>query len=363
MSLTEEIQKNRESYLSGKLNYVPFNDLGKFTQLFPGTMRGDVTCITGSTSVSKTGLSRYLIEHSAIPWAINNKKNVHVIRFGLEETPIQYDFTLLSYRIFKNIGVEYNLRDFLAIGRTVEEAHLPDIKKAEDQVKMMKKYVTYESNVFNSYGFWKHTRNFAANRGKFYLKGKEVGIEGTGIESGWDEYRPNDPDEFVIVIVDNLSYVTKQKDEKDQSEAIWNTVENLRKFAANKLNYCVYFVQHQNSESENQESRKDKLILPTESGLAINKQVARGYLNLIGVANPNKVNTSGVDTPLRNWDGHDLKLWGNYLRTVNILKSRWGNTNENASIFNAGRSGYFSEIPKGGTIEYKNFIDNLKNFK
>lgn len=357
--LTGKIGKNHHNFVNGILNYVPFPDLGEFTEFFPGLMRGDVTCFTGTASVSKSALTRALLEHHVIPWAINNKKNLKIIRFGLEESKLQYDYSLLSNRIYKDHGIEYNIRDFECVGRTIKEEHLPLIKASEDKVNRMLKYVDYVDNTYNSFGFWKHVRNFAAGRGKFYKAGKEVSPE----NDGWDNYVPNDPDEFVIVMVDNLSYVQKQEKEADQREGIWNTVENLRKYAAIKLNYIVNFVQHQDATSENQDSRKDKTILPTENGLAINKSVSRAYLNLIGIANPNKANTAGVDYNIRNWDGHDLKAWNNYLRTLNILKSRWGMTNVHTNVFNAGRSGYFSKIPKTGTPEYTQFVKDLKNFQ
>lgn len=62
--------------------------------------------------------------------------------------------------------------------------------------------------------------------------------------------------------------LSKQKDEKDKAEAIWNAVEYTRRFAANKLNYAVVPIHHQNSDSENQNSREANTILPTENGLA-----------------------------------------------------------------------------------------------
>jgi hypothetical protein len=345
-------------FVEGKLNYLPINPLGKFTEWFPGFMRGDITCLTGTPSSSKSAFSRFLIEHSAIPWAIKNNKNFHLIKFGLEESKTQYEYTLMSYWLYKQWGVEYNIRDFEAVGRAVEEKHIPWINESEDLMLKMMKHINYEDSVYNSFGIWKTVRNFAANRGKFFKDGKEVDVE-----KGWDEYRPDDPEEFVVVVVDNLSYVSAQENEKDQWWAIWNTVENLRKYAAIKLNYIILFLQHQDSTAENQESRKTFNILPTENGLGVNKSVSKAYLNLIGIANPNKANTAGVDYHIRNWGGHDLKTFENFLRTVNILKGRWGTTNVNDTVFNAGRCGYFDTIPKTGTPEYTAFIENLKNFK
>jgi hypothetical protein len=227
-------------------------------------MRGDVTCITGTASSGKSSFSRRICEHSFIPWAIKNGRNVHIIRFGLEESKEQYEMSLLSYWFYQRYKKEYNIKDFLSIGRTIEESDIPLLRKTEELVGKMKKYISYETNDYNSFGIWKKVREFASKRGKFYKNGIQIDVE----KGGWDEYRPDDPDEFVVVIVDNLSYITTQENEKDRHQAIWNTVENLRKYAALKLNYIVVFLQHQDATSENQESRKTGTILPTENGLA-----------------------------------------------------------------------------------------------
>lgn len=86
-------------------------------------------------------------------------------------------------------------------------------------------------------------------------------------------------------------------------------------------------------------------------------------MNLLGIATPNKINSSSADPVLRLWDGHDLTKVGNYARTVNILKGRWGIVNVHTTLFNAGRCGAFFKFPALGTTEYRNFIDNIKQFK
>ena len=360
MNLEKRILEIREATLQGRPNYVPFNDLGEFTKVYPGSLRGMVTCLTGTESSSKSAFSRWLLEHSAIPWAINNKKNLKIIRFGLEENTEQYEYSLLSYRLYQRFKVEYNLMDFNSMGRIIPEAHLPYLKQGEEDVNLMKKFVTYESTTFNSYGFWKKVRDFAAKRGKFLKQGKEVSPE----DDGWDQYLADDPDEFVIIVVDNLSYVTQQKGEADRREAVWNTVENLRRYAALKLNYIVYIVQHQDATSENQESRKEKSILPTAQGLSINKDLRNSYTGFLGIANPNKINQSGVDLNVRLWDGYDLKVFGSYLRTINILKSRFGMVGNHYTTFFAGRSSFFSSLDKPGTPQLRDFITNeLPKFK
>ena len=356
--LTQRILKNHEDFVEGKINYLPFGNLGNFTTWMPGLSRGELTGLTGTPASSKTALAKHLILHQSIPWAIKNNKPVHVIYIGLEESLLQFDYSLLSYQAYIKYGLQYNIKDFESIGRTILKEDISKLEDVEKRVDKMKQYITYETNVYNSYGIWKTIRNFAAKRGKFYLKGVEVHNLS---EDSWDEYRPNNPDEFIVVILDHLLVIKNQSNEKDQAEAMWNTIENLRRYAAIKLNYSVVAIHHQNADSENQESRKDKTILPTENGLAVNKAIARSYFNLIGVANPNKVNSAGTQPTLRIWDNHDLTKLTNYVRTINILKSRYGETNVHDSVFFAGRTGYFSSFPVGE--EYNKFLNNLKNYK
>lgn len=362
LNLTEQIQKNHEDFIAGKVNYLPFNSLGRFTEWMPGFMRGDVSGITGTPASSKTSLSKEILEHSAIPMAIMNNKNVKILRFGLEESKKQYEYSLLSYRGWKDSGLQYNIKDFLSIGRTIKIEDLPLLKKSEKKVEKMLEYIEYVDHIYNSVGIWFYVRNFAFHRGTFYNGTQKI----TAIKDlslGWTHYVANDPEEFIIVVVDNLSYIVKNEGEENDHKAIWNTVEYLRKYAANKLNYCVVFLQHQDATSENQESRKEQTILPTEQGLAKNKEVRFAYLNLIGIANPNKVNAAGSQPTLRVWDGHNVQQFGNYLRTINILKSRFGESNCHTSVFFAGRTGLFKTIPVIGSPEYNTFIQNIKTFK
>jgi hypothetical protein len=267
---------------------------------------------------------------------------------------------MLSYECWNRHQLQYNIKDFLSVGRTIQKKDISLIEEAEVITDKKLVYVEYVDNIYNSIGIWKYIRKFAFGRGKFYNGPIHLTRE-EDLVNGWTHYVPDDPDEFIVVVIDNLSYIVKNKDEDSRHQAIWNTVEYLRKYAANKLNYSIVVLQHQDSTQENQESRKEKTILPTESGLAVNKEVRFAYLNLIGIANPNKVNASGVDPIIRVWDNYPMNIFGNYLRTMNILKSRFGEANVHSSCLFTGRTGWFSEIPQLKTKEYDKMVYNIQN--
>lgn len=362
LNLSEKILKNHEDFVAGKINYLPFKPLGNFTTWMPGLMRGDVTCFTGTPASSKTSLVKKLIIHDGIEWATKENKNFHCIYVGLEEAKSQFLYSLLSYQGFVNYGLQYNIKDFESIGRTIDKNDIGKIGSTEKIVEKMLSYISYYTSTYNSYGIWRIVRDFAQTRGTFFYKEKP--IHSFDENESWDHYVSKDPEEFVVVVIDHLLLTRHQKNEKDQAEAIWNTVEYLRSYAANKLNYSVVVIHHQNADSENQDSRREGQILPTENGLARNKEVARSYLNLIGIANPNKANQSGTTPVIRMWDNHNLGVFGNYLRAINILKSRYGESNVNDSVFFGGRTGWFQSLPPVGTKEYTEFLDKkLKTFK
>jgi len=362
LGLSDKIEQHHKDYLEGKINYLPFKPLGNFTSIFPGLMREEVTCFTGAPASSKTTFAKKLVVHDGVEWAIKNNKNFHIVFFGLEESKSQFLYSMLSYQGFLMRNLQYNIKDFLSIGRTIDINDLPKIKEVEKRVEKMLPYITYIDNVYNSYGMWVAIRNFASQRGTFYYQEKPV-VGKISQDNSWDSYIPNDPEEFIVIVFDNLSFVKSQKDEKDQAEAIWNVVEYLRAYAANKLRYSVVIIHHQNADLENTDNRKQQTILPTEAGLAINKQVSRSYLNLIGIANPNKVNSAGSQPIIQIWDGHNLKVFGNYLRTINFIKSRFGESDVKDTVFFGGRTGWFETIPTIGTPEYTKFVENLKQFK
>lgn len=201
LGLTARITQNHEDYLAGRINYLPFKPLGKFTELFPGLMRGELTAFTGTPASSKTSLAKKLIIHDGIEWAVNNNKNLHILYFGMEESKSQFLYSLLSHQGFLLSGIQYNIKDFECIGRTIKKEDIPLIDRAEKRVEKMLPFITYITDTYNSYGIWKKIREFASKRGKFYYKGVEA--SSFGEDHSWDTYTPNDPNEFVVVILDH----------------------------------------------------------------------------------------------------------------------------------------------------------------
>lgn len=360
MSLVDRIKQNYENKQKGILNYIPFSPLGKVTDWFPGWMRGELSCITGTPASSKTQLLKRWCVIDPVKFARKSGKDVKIIWFGLEETQVQFEYSLMALLGYEMFGMRYNIRNFEFIGKEVNPSDFPKLDQVEERKDQIMKYITYYDSIYNPFGFHTTIRKFAAERGTFYLKGVPL-LDTTDMTSGWDQYTPDNPEEFVIVVLDNTSFIHKEKGHPTDKEAIDATIEYLRSYAVKQFNYSVVVVQHQDSVSENQESRKAKEVLPTLQGLAKSKETQRAYLNVIGIANLNRTNTVGDNTGIQTWNGVNIVHMGNFARVINILKNRYGVVDVNDTVYTDGRVGHFQTIDRGKLNDLYQHIKRISN--
>ena len=356
MTLSERIKKNTEDYKSGIINYLPFPKLGSFTDIFPGISRGEVTCFTGTPSSGKTSLVKWLAVFNGIKWAIKNNKRFHIHYFGLEESQTFFWYSALSWVLWEKFQLRYNVKDFECVGTCVDEKHFGMLEAAEKLVDKMRPYVSYYDSIYNPYGQYKTIREYAWNNGTFY-QGETKITEPSFKENAWDNYIPNNPEEFILVVTDHLLVLHPEKD-KTEHQTIADCVEYGRAYMAKKFNYSVVYIQHQDNTTEGNENRRNQEVLCTMAGLGKNKEVNKHYLNLIGITNLNRTNETGNNTGIQNWNGIAIPKMGNHSRTINVLKNRYGTLGNDTCFFD-GKCCNFE------TLDMKNlnqYYDRVKSY-
>lgn len=195
----------------------------------------------------------------------------------------------ITHKIFKDYGKIISPQDLDSVFKTKilsdEDEYLID--KLEPYFDQFEKTVHYIDNIRNPYGIYNYVREYAQANGNYYDKyGNIISINdlnnpNTQAEAQFkvDHYKPNNPNEYVIVITDHVSLLTPEKtDTLHQSMSRFSSNYSLK--MRDRWGYTVVNIQQQSAEQEKQQftsggkSIIDKLR-PSPDGLGDNKLLGR----------------------------------------------------------------------------------------
>lgn len=369
-----KIKNNKKDFEAGVLNYVPLPaEFKQFAAWYPGTRRGEYVGITGGTSSAKSQITRCIYLFNSIHWAIKNKVNLKVLWFGLEESKDEAKYYLLSWLLYKTYGIRYNIEHFEAVGKTVKDEHLDHIGQIEKTFNLFWSYIEFHDAEYTTHGIYNTVLEFAGTRGTFYYRGEVVKVG-----EKYDEYRPNDPKEFVIAVFDHLGILEKT-DEGSDRLAMGQMSRYIRQYICKLLNYIGVAVVQQMSEMENLEHIKSDQVYASLQGFGDNKTITRDMMTIIGITSPARygINTLNTNqTHLGNKGSFNVgKLEvGDAYRVLGILKRRFGLVNKRTLLLFDGCVGFFKgvestdEISEWGEImrtyeeaEYSKYIVSQDN--
>lgn len=354
--MISKIEQSRNDYLDNKFKCIPF-ELKRLNKIVPGIIKGSLDCITANSSVGKTTLAKKLYVYDAIKFAIENNIKLSILYFGLEESEEEFDFALFSYLTYKVTKIRSNITDFSSFIEAYPTENIEKIKQAgvEDLFRQYKSYVTFYESVYNSWGIYLETRNYARKRGKFYYKGKELTnddfMKGN---PAYDLYKPNDSEEFVITIIDHVSELIPQKDEPSLKHSIDKLVQHMRLYVTKLLKYNVLCIHQQDSSQESVQNKKENYIKPKLQGLGDSKTVGRAYINVFGLFNP-------IRYGLSTYGNYDIYRLDKYFRVMNIIKQRYGSVGEEVPLFFDGKVANIITMPKTDDKENLNKVIDKVN--
>ena len=197
----------------------------------------------------------------------------------------------------------------------------------------------------NATGIYKQARLYAENNGTTYYKKIEIKNKNGEIvdtRQGFDYYVPNNPDEYVLIIVDHISLIEPERG-MDLRESI-NKLSEYMVLLRNRYKYIPVIVQQQSTESTGLDALKMNRIRPTISGLADSKYTGRDLTLMLGMTNP-------YAHDLQSYCGYDIsKLKGN-VRFLEVVVNREGQSNGLIALYFDGACNYFMECPQPNDAE------------
>lgn len=348
MIFNRAIQRIEENS-NKKYNCIPWG-LERFEEVLPGIMQRKYYIVTASTGVSKTQFTDEFFMYRPIEFVLNTETDIKVkiFYYSLEvdkESKIIQGIARKLYRDYKMI-VPFNR--ILSMNKSrVSQEEFELIKQTKEYFEKLEDFVYIYDEHINPYGIYKRLHDYAETHGKIVKKkiNKKVvtasGKVETHEEEVFDYYVPNNPNEYVIIVVDHISLLSPELglSIKGTIEKHSNNMITLR----NKFGYTAVVVQQQMAAQEELEFHKGRTIesklIPSLLGLAESKLTGRDADVVLGLFSPSR-------HEITDFRGYNIgKLQDNY-RSLHVLKYRSGSPNGVSSLYFNGAVNQFQELEK-----------------
>lgn len=355
------LKERQQKVLNGGVNCIP-SPFPRFRNEFPGTEQGKYIVVTGATKSSKTQISNYLFIYNTVLFIYHNpgKIRAKIFVFPLEETKeaitLRFMAFLLNYITKGKVCVSPTDLKSTDERKPVSDEIL-DLMNSEEFNAIFKIYdevVTFYE-VKHPTGINIVMENYAKAHG--HIKYRELVFEEVDELTGekkqikrlvFDKYVPDDPDEYIIWMVDHVGLFTCEKDHPTIKQAIEQNSDNAVRLR-NRYNYTYVGVQQQNSETTNLEAFKSNKIRPTKDGLKDSKRPGEDCDILIGMTCPNAFELQG-------YMKYDVTKLKDYLKILEVALNRGGRANILCPLFHDGAINDYKELPLPTNTEKMNRV-------
>lgn len=321
--------------------------------------------VTANTGVGKSKFTKHLFVKKPYDFVKNNPKTglkLRIIYFALEESVASFEDNIMVMRLAEKHGIYKGISYLRSYKKEYLSEEILDLLEADEEWRQ--EFLDHVDVVEedNPTGMWKHCKKLADELGVTQPKMVKVkkflpdGSHKYVIEQRGTEYIPNDPDMYVIVVVDHINLIKPEKAPKYRTQegktprvlSKHETIERwvtdyARNVLCKKWGWSVVNVIQQSAESEKQQYSKSggsiaAKVEPSLEGFGNNKEIQRDHDVILGLFNPHRYKIPEVQ-------GWDIRKVRDYYRQVSILKNRIGEDYKKVSLFFEGATGTFKEMP------------------
>jgi hypothetical protein len=364
------LEERRNRVLSGQINCIPL-PFHRFRREFPGIEQGVYYLVSGATKASKTQLTNYLFVYNTIMYMFYNpgKIQAKIFYYALEETAEAVTLRFMAFLL-------HHLDNTITISptdlkSTDETKPLPEnVLKAMKSEKFAQIMHLYEEIITfydskNPTGIWKDFTLYAKENGTTHYKPIEMKDDfGKPVTRNmFDYYTPNNPDEYVFIIVDHVSLLDSERGKDGRSMSLKETIDKLSEYmviARNRYKYIPVLVQQQSTETSNLEAFKNDKIRPTKAGLADSKYTGNDCSCMIGITNPASFDKA-------DYLGYNITILKDKFRLMEVVLNRNGRANGLCPLLFDGAINNYTELPraddKNAMQRVYEQITNKNNYK
>ena len=357
----ENIVNKRERILSGKVNCIPWQ-LPRFEESSPGIEQGKYYQITAQSKAGKTQLADALFVFNTVKQIIDDNLDIRlkIFYFSLELSKEEKMLSCFANILYIKEGLRIAPTDLKSTHakKVLSSEVLEIISKYQKYFDKIEEIVEFIDDIRHSTGIYDLVRKYALANGTVYYRDIVIKGEITQVE---DRYEPNDPEEYVMIIIDHIGLIQPQKLNGTQlslHESISLLSSDYLIKLRNRFNYIPVVVIQQAIAGENIEHKKAGALRPSVANLGDNKLIARDCNMMIGIFSPFK-------HEIPEYMGYDVTKFKDNIRFMEIIISRDGGAGTICPLYFDGAVTYFKELPRSDDKESMekvyNFLKNIKN--
>ena len=222
--------------------------------------------------------------------------------------------------------------------KPVPEYVLALLEKYKDYFNKIEEIVEFVDDIRHPTGIYNMVRKYALANGKVHYREVNTGNEIIQVE---DYYEPNDPEEYVIIMIDHIGLISAEKRNGVQlslHESITVLSSDYLIKLRNRFGYIPVVIQQQAQAQESIENKKANRLKPTLDGLGDNKLTQRDADIILGLFSPYR-------HEIPEYQGYDVKLFKDNIRFLEIIGGRDGGGGTICPLYFDGAVNYFKELP------------------
>lgn len=338
----EGLEERRDNILKGNINSIP-SPFKRFRKDFIGIEQEQYIVITAPTKGSKSQFANYMYVFTPILYAYNNpdKVKLKIIYFTLEENADRIVQRFMSFLLnhLSEGKIHISPRDLRSTDNdkplSIEVLDILKSKEYRDILDFFESTIDFISDGCNPTGMYKICRDYALSQGKVITKKVKYGDEEF---DKFDNYIPNDPKLYKLVITDHIALIDKERGFSDK-QAIDKWSEYEVKYLRNRYKFTCVDIQQQAFEGEGIEAQKLGKVEGSISSLGDSKYTARNANLVLGLFSPFKFE-------LPQYKGYDITKFRDNIRFLKVYVNRDGEMGGVCPLFFDGAVCQFNELPR-----------------
>lgn len=346
------IKERRDRILSGKVNCIPWG-FPRFEFFSPGIERGKYYIITANSKVGKSQITDFLFMYNPFRMIKTRKLPIKlkVFYFSLEMAKEEKVRAAISHFLFTNSDFKTIIspKNVNSTRKGIDQSILDEIEKNEEFLTEFLDCVTYIDNIRNPFGIFNFMRNYAKDNGTQHTR--TIQTKDGPIEVD-DWYEPNDPEEYVVCIVDHAKLLTPEKGHSGVRDAIGKLSSDHFVQIRNKYGHIPVLIQQQSAAQESVENLKAGRLRPTLDGLGENKTTQQDANVILGLFSPFR-------HLIPDYDGYNIKFFKDNIRFLEILGGREGGAGAVCPLYFNGAVNFFDELPKADDKNLSQYQSNI----